>query len=904
MSASVIGALRVNLGLDSAQFEKGAKRSQNTLKTMRTQFTAIAGAAAAMGAALSAAALKGAAEIDKAAKSARRLDSSIGGFRALELAAGEAGVSLSTLTDAVQTMDREVAKGSKAAGEALRTLNLSARDLEGIDADEKMAVVADSIEKMGLTTAQTSVVLQQLGVRNREMVLAVGAGGGIFRSARADIEDYGLAISSVDSDRIEAANDAIGRLGLIGQYAGQQLAIALVPAMGRLAQVMTDSLREGGLLRGLIDGLVGNLDVLATATGAAVLIMGTRYVAAMVAASGATVSFSGAVAVARGAIVALTGPIGLLYGAIGLAAAGFISYRNATEKANEMSREAVEAASVLGTELGILSANDLPAVTAKTVDLANANLTLARSAYAAAEAQMAVAQANAQAGFDQMSMENMSLPGWENPGNAIYEKRLKSLGEAATSLRDAQAELNAKVMEGEKVKVEATEVVAGLTDRVSNLGDAAGGAGKGLKGTKDNAKDLAKELGGPLSTAVDGVANAFGDFLVNGFKDFKSFARSILDSFKGMISQMIATAARNRIMLSIGGGGSVAGTAAQAAGGGGGILGGLFGGGGGGGGLLGGILGIGGGGGALGGLGAGLGGILSGGGLGASFANLGGLLSGSVSGLGAIGAALPALGLIAAPFAIAAAFKKKKTLLDSGLDVAVNGTRTNAKSFQTINTKRFFGLSSKTRTNFSAADPAIGQAVGDMQGAVRTMAESLGVGAKAFKGFSYSFKLSLKDMSSDQAAQAVAAEVAKLGDAFAGMIPHIRSMNELVAATQERYQLETRLLQLQGDTAALRARELDSVNHYNRALLEQIFALEDAAAVVAAFTQNANNFVSRQEQIFAATSGGFRETIEQSESNRWMQEIVRAIREGDTNTARLLTEQVRMEQRRELDPLQ
>jgi hypothetical protein len=29
MSKSVIGALRVNLGLDSAQFERGAKRAQS-----------------------------------------------------------------------------------------------------------------------------------------------------------------------------------------------------------------------------------------------------------------------------------------------------------------------------------------------------------------------------------------------------------------------------------------------------------------------------------------------------------------------------------------------------------------------------------------------------------------------------------------------------------------------------------------------------------------------------------------------------------------------------------------------------------------------------------------------------------------------------------------------------------
>jgi hypothetical protein len=50
------------------------------------------------------------------------------------------------------------------------------------------------------------------------------------------------------------------------------------------------------------------------------------------------------------------------------------------------------------------------------------------------------------------------------------------------------------------------------------------------------------------------------------------------------------------------------------------------------------------------------------------------------------------------------------------------------------------------------------------------------------------------------------------------------------AIAQERYGLETQLLQLQGDTAALRQRELDALDPTNRALLQQIFALEDAQA--------------------------------------------------------------------------
>jgi len=303
MASSVIGALRVNLGLDSAQFSKGATEAQKRLKSMRTQFLAVAGVAAAFGAAISTAALKGAADVDRAAKAARRLGSSIGGYRALEMAAGEAGVSVSTLADAVQTMDREVSRGSKSATAALDKLGISASVLAGMDADQKLALVSDRVKELGLSTGQASVLLQDLGIRNREMLLAVMAGGDAFRDARRDVEDYGLAIGRTDSEAIELANDRIGRLGLIGQYVGQQLAVTLVPALGRLAEAMTDSLREGGLLRTVIDGLIGNFDRLGTYLTVVVAGFGVRYVAALALAQLATFSLAGAMAFLRGALI-------------------------------------------------------------------------------------------------------------------------------------------------------------------------------------------------------------------------------------------------------------------------------------------------------------------------------------------------------------------------------------------------------------------------------------------------------------------------------------------------------------------------------------------------------------------------------------------------------------------------
>jgi DNA-binding Xre family transcriptional regulator len=57
------------------------------------------------------------------------------------------------------------------------------------------------------------------------------------------------------------------------------------------------------------------------------------------------------------------------------------------------------------------------------------------------------------------------------------------------------------------------------------------------------------------------------------------------------------------------------------------------------------------------------------------------------------------------------------------------------------------------------------------------------------------------------------------------------------AVGDEHMRLETQLLQLQGDTTALRQQELDALQPENRALMEQIYALEDAKAAEDARTK-------------------------------------------------------------------
>jgi len=564
----------------------------------------------------------------------------------------------------------------------------------------------------------------------------------------------------------------------------------------------------------------------------------------------------------------------------------------------------------------------------------------------------------------------------ERARNAEY------FSEAAQSARALSAALAASSGGGSGGGGSVATAAAAAGAKVEELTTFAQGMGAALQGGTKDAVEMGREFGGSLLRGIGSVSDAFGDFIMRGFTDFKGFVSSILDSFKSMLSQMISMALRNRIMLSIGaaGKGGIGQAAAGAAGkggiGGGGMLGGLLGSFGSGGGILG-MSGLGGGTGLLGGLGnavsGGLGNIFS---IGANAAAAGGGI------LATLGAAVPIIGAVALAFSF---FKKKTTQLDAGIMATVSGMDTLVQTFSVINTKRFFGLSNKTRTHISAADKATTDAVTGMvdtlQGGVLASADALGIAGSTFENFAYSMRISTRGLSEDAANKAIQDALTGMADGMAGMVSGLSAFatgGEGSAATLDRLAqslilvnarmadlgLRTNAVSLAGGGAAAafaglfgslenfnavsqsyyqnfytdaervaRATELLSIEMLAlgidtlpatraafRAMVDEADALGDTGLVAslmqlspafAEITRAADElntslssttvFRTLADANFARTSGNYQTPLDEVKNNNEMKdllrEVVRAIREGDMNSARL-TDRLYNESRR------
>lgn len=106
----------------------------------------------------------------------------------------------------------------------------------------------------------------------------------------------------------------------------------------------------------------------------------------------------------------------------------------------------------------------------------------------------------------------------------------------------------------------------------------------------------------------------------------------------------------------------------------------------------------------------------------------------------------------------------------------------------------------------------------------------------------------------------------------------------------ERLGLETRLLQLQGDTAALRQRELDALDPANRALLQMIFNLEDTQAAADAAAKAAEELAARNKAIADEIAGLNRQWLELTGQTEELRKLDLAALQSDE--ARAIQQQI------------
>ena len=326
MASAVIGALRVNLGLDSAQFAKGLKESQSSLSRVGKQMVKVGGiisgamAGAATGVAF---ALRGTLnEMDAMAKTSRKLGVPVEELQRLRHAADLSGIATNTLEMALQRFTRRSAEAAAGTGEAkaaLEEMGIELKDASGNlrptsalldDVSDAFAGIEDPAKRLRLA-------FKLFDSEGTAMINMLGDGSAALGAMKAEADALGVVFSEQTAKSAEQFNDNLTRMGRVFDGLKTIIAAELAPVLADLSDWFA---QNGPMIVAQIRGVVDWFKRLSPETKRL-----AGFLAALTAAVGPVLIGLGTLAIIVGAI---STPVLVVVGAIAALGAAFVFFRD------------------------------------------------------------------------------------------------------------------------------------------------------------------------------------------------------------------------------------------------------------------------------------------------------------------------------------------------------------------------------------------------------------------------------------------------------------------------------------------------------------------------------------------------------------------------------------------------
>ncbi len=260
-ASAVIGALRVNLGLNSGSFRSGLKKSSSGLdkfaKAAKVAFAAVAAGATVAFASVASAANRA----DGAMKSSKALGLRVEELGRLQHAAELSGVTFTQLSTGIKRASQTIGQALDGmSNEGTRTLENLGVSLTGAggkvrSVSEVFGDVADRFSKMPDGVEKTAIAIALFGRSGSDMIPMLNAGREGLAKMGDEAERLGLVFNEDTGRASELFNDNITRLTRSMTGLWNRVLQNVIPGMANLTTKFVESVMEGGKFDGVIRGV-------------------------------------------------------------------------------------------------------------------------------------------------------------------------------------------------------------------------------------------------------------------------------------------------------------------------------------------------------------------------------------------------------------------------------------------------------------------------------------------------------------------------------------------------------------------------------------------------------------------------------------------------------------------------
>lgn len=226
---------------------------------------------------------------------------------------------------------------------------------------------------------------------------------------------------------------------------------------------------------------------------------------------------------------------------------------------------------------------------------------------------------------------------------------------------------------------------------------------------------------------------------------------------------------------------------------------------------------------------------------------------------------------------------KAKEITGEGIVGVLTTQGADVKAFEDWFQKGGWFRKSKSGRNLSAVSASLQEyldvSLVGVTASTKAYAVALGLEAKDIDGVTKAIDLNLKGLSAEDRQKKIDEALGGFSDELAKKLGFesfdaLQKLGEEVL--KQRYDLETQLLTLQGDTNTLRARERDQIYETNQALFDQIKALEDAKPILEEKTKLEQELAILQGKT---TQGAIERRELLSEENRQIYDQIEALKD-------------------------
>jgi len=237
------GRAFVELFADNDQLQRDLKRAEARVRRFGSRVSEIGNRVARAGTALAAPIAAATTQFARAGaqteRVARRLDTTVESLSALQFAAGQTGVEVERMQEALQEMSLrlgEAAQGEGEAAEALKRLNLNAKELNSLSIDQAFARISEAIAD--LNANQRNFAIDQIfgGDSGRELTNLILRGADGIQKLTNRARELGLVMSNSSAEAARTLNQRFAELTGSLSRTSKVIGGALAPQLSEILQ--------------------------------------------------------------------------------------------------------------------------------------------------------------------------------------------------------------------------------------------------------------------------------------------------------------------------------------------------------------------------------------------------------------------------------------------------------------------------------------------------------------------------------------------------------------------------------------------------------------------------------------------------------------------------------------------